>query len=93
MHLLTWVGFGLLGYVPNTLYYDFLACSHIKLPWKSFFKNTFGLQLKPSQSKLVQDRSGDGWSGFPKLPHLSGRSKPLHRRNTSGQESTEGRRF
>jgi hypothetical protein len=20
MHLLTWVGFGLLGYVPNTLY-------------------------------------------------------------------------
>lgn len=31
-----------------------------------------------------QDRPNDGWSGFPKLPHLSGRSKPLHRRNTTG---------
>jgi hypothetical protein len=26
MHLLTWVGFGLLGYVPNTLYSTSPAC-------------------------------------------------------------------
>jgi hypothetical protein len=25
MHLLTWVGFGLIGYVPNTLYKDVIA--------------------------------------------------------------------
>ncbi|CAH0402830.1 unnamed protein product [Chilo suppressalis] len=42
-----------------------------------------------SQPKLIQDRSGDGWSGFAKLPHLSGRSKPLHRRNTTGQGTDE----
>ncbi|CAG9559373.1 unnamed protein product [Danaus chrysippus] len=30
-------------------------------------------------------KNADAWSGFPKLPHLSGKSKPLHRRNTIGQ--------
>ncbi|XP_072934563.1 armadillo repeat-containing protein 2 [Epargyreus clarus] len=38
-----------------------------------------------NQSRPSIERSGDGWGGFPKLPHLSGRSKPLHRRNTTGQ--------
>ncbi|CAH0696864.1 unnamed protein product [Spodoptera exigua] len=32
---------------------------------------------------------GDMWGGFTKLPHLSGRSKPLHRRNTTGQVNSE----
>ncbi|KAH9645578.1 hypothetical protein HF086_005227 [Spodoptera exigua] len=32
---------------------------------------------------------GDMWAGFTKLPHLSGRSKPLHRRNTTGQVNSE----
>ncbi|XP_059052381.1 armadillo repeat-containing protein 2 [Achroia grisella] len=36
-------------------------------------------------TRLVQDRSTDVWGGFTKLPHLSGKSKPLHRRNTTGQ--------
>ncbi|XP_052752029.1 armadillo repeat-containing protein 2 [Galleria mellonella] len=36
-------------------------------------------------TRLVQDRSSDVWGGFTKLPHLSGKSKPLHRRNTIGQ--------
>ncbi|KAL4711889.1 hypothetical protein ACJJTC_006058 [Scirpophaga incertulas] len=39
--------------------------------------------------KLPQDRSGDGWGGFPRLPHLSGRSKPLHRRNTTGHDDSK----
>ncbi|CAH2093721.1 unnamed protein product [Euphydryas editha] len=43
-------------------------------------KKKAGVKTRPSN-----DRSGDGWSGFPKLPHLSGKSKPLHRRNTTGQ--------
>ncbi|KAI5635689.1 armadillo repeat-containing protein 2 isoform X1 [Phthorimaea operculella] len=43
------------------------------------------------KSKSVQDRSSDGWGGFPKLPHLNGRSKPLHRRNTGGATSTESK--
>ncbi|XP_053617081.1 armadillo repeat-containing protein 2 isoform X2 [Plodia interpunctella] len=38
-----------------------------------------------------QDRTVEGWSGFPKLPHLSGRSKPLHRRNTTGQSPEESK--
>ncbi|XP_028036499.1 armadillo repeat-containing protein 2 [Bombyx mandarina] len=42
-----------------------------------------------NQPKSVQERSGDGWSGFPKLPHLTGKSKPLHRRNTTSQSSIE----
>ncbi|XP_060806826.1 armadillo repeat-containing protein 2 [Amyelois transitella] len=39
--------------------------------------------LRPARP--AHDRPVEGWSGFPKLPHLSGRSKPLHRRNTTGQ--------
>lgn len=35
-------------------------------------------------------KDGVTWSGFTKLPHLSGRSKPLHRRNTTGQITVEG---
>jgi hypothetical protein len=27
IHLLTWVGFGLIGYVPNTLYVVFYKCN------------------------------------------------------------------
>ncbi|XP_013144370.1 PREDICTED: armadillo repeat-containing protein 2 isoform X2 [Papilio polytes] len=34
-------------------------------------------------------KDGITWSGFTKLPHLSGRSKPLHRRNTTGQITVE----
>ncbi|XP_045770278.1 armadillo repeat-containing protein 2 [Maniola jurtina] len=33
----------------------------------------------------AQERSNEGWGRFTKLPHLSGRSKPLHRRNTTEQ--------
>ncbi|CAH0713959.1 unnamed protein product, partial [Brenthis ino] len=40
---------------------------------------------KKPEVKSQKDRLGDGWGGFPKLPHLSGRSKPLHRRNNTGQ--------
>ncbi|XP_047510928.1 armadillo repeat-containing protein 2 [Pieris napi] len=29
------------------------------------------------------EKLSNEWSGFPKLPHLSGKSKPLHRRNTT----------
>ncbi|XP_052739107.1 armadillo repeat-containing protein 2 [Bicyclus anynana] len=35
--------------------------------------------------RASQERSNEGWSRFTKLPHLSGRSKPLHRRNTTEQ--------
>ncbi|XP_049879021.1 armadillo repeat-containing protein 2 [Pectinophora gossypiella] len=42
-----------------------------------------------NQPRSVQERSGDGWSGFTKLPHLNGRSKPLHRRNTTGPHPVE----
>ncbi|KAL0818163.1 hypothetical protein ABMA28_008680 [Loxostege sticticalis] len=45
--------------------------------------------LRNAQPKPMQ--SGDGWSGFPRLPHLSGRSKPLHRRNTTGHASEESK--
>ncbi|CAB3220633.1 unnamed protein product [Arctia plantaginis] len=40
---------------------------------------------RASQRLQVPERSSEGWSGFTKLPHLSGRSKPLHRRHTTGQ--------
>ncbi|XP_063628910.1 armadillo repeat-containing protein 2 [Cydia splendana] len=36
------------------------------------------------------ERAGEGWGAFPKLPHLSGKSKPLHRRNTTGQTTPDG---
>ncbi|KAM3963940.1 armadillo repeat-containing protein 2 [Aphomia sociella] len=47
--------------------------------------NTRKKAVLRNPTRSVQDRSTDGWSGFTKLPHLSGRSKPLHRRNTTGQ--------
>ncbi|XP_046964092.1 armadillo repeat-containing protein 2 [Vanessa cardui] len=50
-----------------------------------FADNQPSVKKKAVRTRPTQDRSGDGWSGFPKLPHLSGRSKPLHRRNTAGQ--------
>ncbi|XP_026488579.2 armadillo repeat-containing protein 2 [Vanessa tameamea] len=50
-----------------------------------FAENQPSVKKKAVRTRPTQDRSGDGWSGFPKLPHLSGRSKPLHRRNTAGQ--------
>ncbi|XP_050353718.1 armadillo repeat-containing protein 2 [Nymphalis io] len=50
-----------------------------------FSDNQPSVKKKAVRTRPTQDRSGDGWSGFPKLPHLSGRSKPLHRRNTTGQ--------
>ncbi|CAH0595433.1 unnamed protein product [Chrysodeixis includens] len=41
---------------------------------------------KPAvRSQAKPGQAGDVWGGFTKLPHLSGRSKPLHRRNTTGQ--------
>ncbi|XP_028177551.1 armadillo repeat-containing protein 2-like isoform X2 [Ostrinia furnacalis] len=43
--------------------------------------------LRNLQAKTMQ--SGDGWSGFTRLPHLSGRAKPLHRRNTTGHVNDE----
>ncbi|XP_068623866.1 armadillo repeat-containing protein 2 [Battus philenor] len=48
--------------------------------------NSLRNQVRPCE------RSGDSvaWSGFSKLPHLSGKSKPLHRRNTTGQMIVEG---
>ncbi|XP_063368797.1 armadillo repeat-containing protein 2 [Cydia amplana] len=36
------------------------------------------------------EKAVEGWSAFPKLPHLSGKSKPLHRRNTTGQTTPDG---
>ncbi|XP_038216688.1 armadillo repeat-containing protein 2 [Zerene cesonia] len=37
-----------------------------------------------NRNKIVPlDKTNTEWSGFPKLPHLSGKSKPLHRRNTT----------
>ncbi|XP_063541220.1 armadillo repeat-containing protein 2 [Cydia strobilella] len=36
------------------------------------------------------ERAGEGWGAFPKLPHLSGKSKPLHRRNTTGHTTPDG---
>ncbi|CAG9791339.1 unnamed protein product [Diatraea saccharalis] len=53
--------------------------------------NTKKKSSRNSQPKLIQDRSGDGWSGFTKLPHLSGRSKPLHRRNTTGHSTDDSK--
>ncbi|KAJ0172985.1 hypothetical protein K1T71_011161 [Dendrolimus kikuchii] len=53
-------------------------------------EETHNAKKKPllrNQPRSVQERSGDGWNGFPKLPHLSGRSKPLHRRNTTNSTS------
>ncbi|KAG6465632.1 hypothetical protein O3G_MSEX015280 [Manduca sexta] len=44
-----------------------------------------------NQPRSVQERSGDGWSNFPKLPHLSGHSKPLHKRNTTGQAAEDSK--
>ncbi|CAH1641245.1 unnamed protein product [Spodoptera littoralis] len=45
---------------------------------------------KPAVRKDArQGGVGDMWGGFTKLPHLSGRSKPLHRRNTTGQVHAE----
>ncbi|XP_075983736.1 uncharacterized protein LOC142981605 [Anticarsia gemmatalis] len=50
---------------------------------------------KPQQLRAArpapasQNMAGDSWGGFTKLPHLSGRSKPLHRRNTTGQVQTD----
>ncbi|CAG4933420.1 unnamed protein product [Colias eurytheme] len=34
------------------------------------------------------DKTTTEWSGFPKLPHLSGKSKPLHRRNTTSNSES-----
>ncbi|CAG5024512.1 unnamed protein product [Parnassius apollo] len=44
------------------------------------------------RSQAQSERSGDGvtWSGSTKLPRLSGKSKPLHRRNTTGLLSVDG---
>ncbi|XP_026333146.1 armadillo repeat-containing protein 2 [Hyposmocoma kahamanoa] len=59
-------------------------------------ESTSNTRKKPvlrKQARSTQERTGDGWAGLPKLPHLNGRSKPLHRRNTSGvspEESTVG---
>lgn len=36
------------------------------------------------------EKSSEAWGGFPKLPHLSGKSKPLHRRNTTGHAAADG---
>ncbi|XP_045454247.1 armadillo repeat-containing protein 2 [Melitaea cinxia] len=41
------------------------------------------VKKKAAVKSRTNDRSGDGWSAFTKLPHLSGRTKPLHRRNTT----------
>uniref|UniRef100_A0A2H1WFQ5 SFRICE_023123 n=1 Tax=Spodoptera frugiperda TaxID=7108 RepID=A0A2H1WFQ5_SPOFR len=43
----------------------------------------------PVRKDPRQGGVGDMWGGFTKLPHLSGRSKPLHRRNTTGQVHAE----
>nr|XP_032527300.1 armadillo repeat-containing protein 2 isoform X4 [Danaus plexippus plexippus] len=42
-------------------------------------------QRKKTLKSTKSIKGADAWSGFPKLPHLSGKSKPLHRRNTIGQ--------
>ncbi|CAH2051852.1 unnamed protein product, partial [Iphiclides podalirius] len=47
--------------------------------------------LSRHQPRSTGERSdGITWSAFTKLPHLSGRSKPLHRRNTTGQLAVDG---
>ncbi|PZC83600.1 hypothetical protein B5X24_HaOG207583 [Helicoverpa armigera] len=48
--------------------------------------DTHNNKKKPAVRKESRPAAaGDVWGGFTKLPHLSGRSKPLHRRNTTGQ--------
>uniref|UniRef100_A0A2A4K8V7 Armadillo repeat-containing protein 2 n=1 Tax=Heliothis virescens TaxID=7102 RepID=A0A2A4K8V7_HELVI len=48
--------------------------------------DTHNNKKKPAIRKESRPAAaGDVWGGFTKLPHLSGRSKPLHRRNTTGQ--------
>ncbi|VVC90477.1 unnamed protein product, partial [Leptidea sinapis] len=45
------------------------------------------LQTQHRNKSLPQpEKTGKDWSSFTKLPHLSGKSKPLHRRNTTAND-------
>ncbi|KAJ8711393.1 hypothetical protein PYW07_008635 [Mythimna separata] len=51
--------------------------------------DTHNTRRKPVLRKETRAGAPGDWGGFTKLPHLSGRSKPLHRRNTTGQVHPE----
>jgi hypothetical protein len=64
MHLLTWVGFGLLGYVSNTLYINPLARIHNT----SLISAYFGLDSR--DCKCIEYNLSSSWSSAYYSPRL-----------------------
>ncbi|XP_050666554.1 armadillo repeat-containing protein 2 [Leptidea sinapis] len=50
------------------------------------YSNSKKKPLHRNKSLPQPEKTGKDWSSFTKLPHLSGKSKPLHRRNTTAND-------